>query len=339
MLSVSSLEDFRLLLKTLPGSDLDAQARANTHEATLTKPPGSLGRLEELSAWLCAWQGCYPPHLNHPVAIVFAGNHGVAALDISAYPISVTIEMITNFKNGGAAVNQLCQTLDVSLLVKPLDLEHPTADFTRYPAMSESECVAAITTGMATVSAGIDLLCLGEIGIANTTVAAAVCHALFGGTADVWTGPGTGVTGIQLTRKLQIVTRAVSMHQSSFHDALDVLRCVGGRELAAIAGAIIAARLQRVPVLLDGYVCTAAAAVLEVFTAGALDHCTVAHISAEPAHRYLCAQLNKTPLLDLGLRLGEASGAVLAVSLLKGAIACHNGMATFHSSGVSNRKH
>ncbi|VBB68845.1 Nicotinate-nucleotide--dimethylbenzimidazole phosphoribosyltransferase [invertebrate metagenome] len=332
---VRTLDDFRALLKTLPGPDHAARSRAVAHESNLIKPPGALGRLEDLMAWLCAWQGRQPPRLDYPTVVVFAGNHGVATLGVSAYPAAVTAQMVDNFRAGGAAVNQLCRTFGATLLVRAIDLERPTANFVHTPAMTEDECVAALLEGMAAVPAGSDVLCVGEMGIANTTVAATICHGLFGGAADTWTGPGTGIVGEQLAAKAQVVARAVSLHRPAWRDAVDVLRYVGGRELAAIAGAVIAARLKRVPVLLDGYVCTAAAAVLEAFTTGALDHCVIAHVSAEPAHRHLCDRLGKRPLLDLSLRLGEASGAALALALLQGAIACHNGMATFGDASVS----
>ncbi len=333
--SLQTLDDFRALLNALPGPDHVARSGAVAHESILTKPPGALGRLEDMTAWLCAWQGRYPPRLDNPTAVVFAGNHGVAALGVSAYPAEVTTQMVANFQTGGAAINQLCRTFGATLRVQPLDLEHPTANFVQAPAMDDSECVAALATGMAAVPPRSDILCLGEIGIGNTTTAATLCHGLFGGTADTWTGPGTGMFGERLTAKTQVVARAVALHRFSWRDAVDVLRYVGGRELAAIAGAVVAARLQRVPVLLDGYVCTAAAAVLESCIAGALDHCMIAHVSAEPAHRHLCSRLGKTPLLDLNMRLGEASGTILALALLQGAIACHTGMATFGEANVS----
>ncbi len=335
--TLATLDDFRNLLKALPGPDHAAGGLAAAHESTLTKPPGALGRLEALTAWLCTWQGRHPPRLDHPAAVIFAGNHGVAALGVSAYPAAVTAQMVANFQAGGAAINQLCHTFGTALSVHPLALDRPTANFTQTSAMEETECVAALGAGMAAVRSDTDILCVGEMGIANTTAAAALCHGLFGDTASVWTGPGTGVTGERLAEKIRVVARAVAVHRPALRDAVAALCHLGGRELAAIAGAVVAARLQRVPVLLDGYACTAAAAVLEVFTPGALDHCVVAHVSAEPAHRILCERLGKSPLLDLGLHLGEASGAVLALGLLRGAVACHNGMATFSEAGVSNR--
>jgi nicotinate-nucleotide--dimethylbenzimidazole phosphoribosyltransferase len=334
---IATLDDVRQILADLPGPDTAAAMQASIREPRLTKPPGSLGRLEELSAWLCAWQGRHPPRLERPAARVFAGSHGVVARGVSAFPAEVTAQMVANFRAGGAAINQLCRVFDIQLEVHALDLDRPTRDFTAAPAMSETECVEAFVCGMGTARADQDLLCLGEMGIGNTTSAAAVCHGLYGGTAADWTGPGTGVAGDMLAHKAAIVAEAVALHARAAADPLDLLRRLGGRELAAIAGAVVGARLNRVPVLLDGYVCTAAAAPLEAFVAGALDHCQVAHVSAEPGHRRLVDRLVKPPLFDLNMRLGEASGAALAVAVVKAAAACHAGMATFDEAGVSNR--
>jgi nicotinate-nucleotide--dimethylbenzimidazole phosphoribosyltransferase len=335
--AVRRLDDIRRLLAALPGPDATAAARAAEREPQLTKPRGSLGRLEELSAWLAAWQGRHPPRMERPRALVFAGNHGVAARGVSAFPAEVTVQMVANFRRGGAAINQICRAFGTELEVHALDLDRPTADFTAAPAMDESECVAAFTAGMAAADAAADVLCLGEMGIANTTAAAAVCHAVYGETAEFWTGPGTGVAGPALANKTVVIAEGVARHRVAMTDGLEVLRCVGGRELAAIAGAVVAARLRRVPVLLDGFVSTAAAAPLAAVAPAALDHCQVAHCSAEPGHRRLADRLGKRPLFDLGMRLGEASGAALAVAVLKGAVACHAGMATFAEAGVSDK--
>ncbi|MEO5375544.1 MAG: nicotinate-nucleotide--dimethylbenzimidazole phosphoribosyltransferase [Alphaproteobacteria bacterium] len=336
--AVPTLAAFRDLLRALPGPDQEAAEMAALREPQLTKPRGSLGRLEELSAWLSAWQGQHPPRLDRPACAVFAGNHGVAAQGVSAFPPEVTVQMVHNFTVGGAAVNQLCRTFGVALTVEALRLDQPTADFTTAPAMTEAECLEAIQAGMFSVPNGADVLCLGEMGIANTTAAAAICHGLYGGEAADWVGPGTGIVGAALTHKAEVIARGVARHRPAMTDALDVLRHVGGRELAAIAGAVVGARLKRVPVLLDGFICTSAAAVLESFRPGSLDHCVVAHVSAEPGHRRLLERLNKRALFDLGLRLGEASGAVLAVGVLKAAVACHTGMATFAEAGVSDKE-
>ncbi len=335
--TLETLDDARALLADPRRPDDKAAAAASAREPQLTKPPGSLGRLEELSRWLAAWQGRHPPSVERPQALVFAGNHGVAQRGVSAWPSEVTAQMVANFEAGGAAVNQLCRTFGVDLGVHALDLDRPTRDMVEEPAMEADECARAMAQGMEAVDTEADLLCLGEMGIGNTTAAAALCHALHGGEAADWVGPGTGVEGSALAAKIEAVAEAVRRHGPAMTDALEVLRHLGGRELAAIAGAVLAARLARVPVVLDGYVCTAAAAVLESFTPGALDHCQVGHVSSEPGHRRLLRKLDKRPLLDLEMRLGEASGAVLATALVRAAAACHSGMATFAGAGVSDR--
>ncbi len=245
--------------------------------------------------------------------------------------------MVANFVAGGAAVNQLCQGVDADLRVYEMALDAPTRDFTAAPAMDEGECATAMAYGMMAVESGIDLLALGEMGIANTTAAAALCCALFGGGGADWVGPGTGVAGPVLANKVAVVDEALALHRPALGDPFDVLRRLGGLELAAIAGAIMAARLGRVPVVLDGYACTAAAAVLFAADPRALDHCIVAHRSAEPGHTRLLDILGKPPLLDLGMRLGEGSGATLAIAIIKAAVASHTGMATFAEAGVSTR--
>jgi nicotinate-nucleotide--dimethylbenzimidazole phosphoribosyltransferase len=338
----ATLAEIRALLAELPGPDLEAGTAAAAREALLTKPAGALGRLEEVSAWLATWQGKYPPVLNHPRTAVFAANHGVASRGVSAYPAEVTAQMVANFVNGGAAVNQLCQAVDADLRVYEMALDQPTRDFTDAPAMEEEDCAKAIAYGMMAVEPGLDVMALGEMGIANTTAAAALCCALFGGTAADWVGPGTGVAGEALQRKIAVVDEAVAFHRQQIGgpgaaDPFEILRRLGGLELSAIVGAIMACRLARVPVLLDGYACTAAAAVLFAADPRALDHCLVAHRSAEPGHARLLERLGKAPLLDLGMRLGEGSGATLAITILKCAIASHTGMATFGDAGVSTR--
>jgi nicotinate-nucleotide--dimethylbenzimidazole phosphoribosyltransferase len=334
---LATLAEMRALIADLPGPDLDAGSAAATREGLLTKPAGALGRLEELTHWMATWQGKHPPTADHPRVAVFAGNHGVAALGVSAYPAAVTAQMVKNFISGGAAVNQLCRAVDADLRVYEMALDEPTADFTRAPAMSDEDCALALAYGMMAVEPGIDLLALGEMGIANTTAAAALCCGLFGGAAAPWVGPGTGVAGSALERKIAVVDEAMRCHRGRATDGFDWLCRVGGRELAAIAGAIIAARRARVPVLLDGYATTAAAAALYAIDRRALDHCVVAHRSVEPGHARLLEQIGKKPLFDLGMRLGEASGAALAIGVVKAALACHSGMATFAEAGVSGK--
>ena len=329
----------RRILRDLPGPDQEAQTKVVQRQTELTKPPGSLGRLEEIAEWLAAWQGRASPRVERPRIAVFAGTHGVAARGVSAYPSEVTGQMVKNFLSGGAAINQLAGSIDADLRIYELDLDHPTDDFTKGPAMSEVRAANAMAYGMMAAEPGIDVLCLGEMGIANTTTAATLCAALFGGTGADWAGPGTGVQGKALAHKIVVIDEALGHHRALINqrDPLALLAAVGGEELAAIAGAVLAARMGRIPVLLDGYACTAAAAVLHAIDRHALDHCLVAHRSAEPGHARLLEAIGQRPLLDFGMRLGEASAAALAVPLLKAAAACHNGMATFAQAGVSSK--
>jgi nicotinate-nucleotide--dimethylbenzimidazole phosphoribosyltransferase len=337
--SAPTFDEMRRILRDLPGPDLEAQTKVVARQTELTKPPGSLGRLEELAEWLAAWQGRAQPRIERPRIAVFAGAHGVARRGVSAYPPEVTGQMVKNFLSGGAAINQLAGAIDADLRIYELDLDHPTDDFTQAPAMSERRAANAMAYGMMAAEPGIDVLCLGEMGIANTTTAAALCAALFGGTGADWAGPGTGVQGAALAHKIAVIDEALARHRDAIaaRDPLNLLATVGAEEFAAIAGAIVAARMGRIPVLLDGYACTAAAAVLFAADRRALDHCKVAHRSAEPGHARLLDQIGQRPLLDMDMRLGEASAAALAVPILKAAAACHNGMATFAEAGVSGK--
>lgn len=330
----TSLDEFRTLLSRAPGPDGAAREGAAERNGQLTKPPGALGRLEDLAIWYAGWRGMDRPAINAPQVLVFAGNHGVCAQGVSAFPPEVTVQMVANFEHGGAAINQLCKTFGASMTVHALDLERPTEDFTAAPAMTQEDCVSALRAGWAAVDPEADLLVTGEMGIGNTTSAAAVAAAVLGGSADDWAGRGTGVDDAGLQRKVDVIARGLDRHDTT--DPLEALRCLGGRELAAMAGAIAAARHYRIPVILDGFICCAAAACLEKACAGALDHTVAGHVSAEGAHGRLLAALSKEPLLSLGLRLGEASGGALAIGVLKGAIACHSGMATFAEAGVAD---
>lgn len=330
----STIEEFRTALKAAPAADGAAVAAAQARNGQLTKPPGALGRLEELAIWYCGWRGDARATVAAPQVIVFAGNHGVTARGVSAFPAEVTVQMVANFQHGGAAINQLAKAAGATLDVIALKLEQPTADFTSAAAMDEAGFLEALNTGWAAVDTGADLLVVGEMGIGNTTSAAALANALFGGEAADWVGRGTGVDDAGLALKAQVVGEGVALHGGD--DALEALRCLGGRELAAMAGAIARARVLRIPVILDGFICTAAAACLERAVPGALDHAVAGHASAEAAHVRLLEALNKAPLLNMGMRLGEGSGGTLAINILKSALACHSGMATFAEAGVSD---
>ncbi|MEL6594961.1 MAG: nicotinate-nucleotide--dimethylbenzimidazole phosphoribosyltransferase [Pseudomonadota bacterium] len=330
----TTLDQFRAALAAQTGPDTDAIAAADARNAQLTKPPGALGRLEEIAIWYAGWRGQAKPVLEAPQVIVFAGNHGITGQGVSAFPAEVTEQMVLNFQHGGAAINQLSQVAGAMMSVHALDLDTFTADFTQSPAMTEDELCAALQTGWDAVSPDAGALVVGEMGIGNTTPAAALCHALFGGEAADWTGRGTGVDDTGLANKTRVVAEGVARHQCE--DGLDALKCLGGRELAAMAGAIACARDAHIPVILDGFICCAAAACLEKAQPGALDHTLAGHLSPESGHEALLKALDKEPLLSLNMRLGEGSGGALALNILKAAVACHSGMATFAEAGVSD---
>ena len=332
-----NLDAIRSLCGNLPTGDDGAAEAVRARQLTLTKPPGSLGQLEDLAAWLARWQAREMPRLDRVEVLVFAGNHGVVAQGVSPYPSEVTAQMVANFAHGGAAINQLAKNAGATLRVIPLELDTSTRDMTSAAAMNETEFVAAVSTGFAAVEPQTDLLALGEMGIGNTTAAAAMVAALFGGDGARWAGRGTGVDDPGLARKQAAIDAALSRHAAVLDDPLRVAMTVGGRELAAILGAVLAARLQQIPVLLDGFVCTAAAAPLGRLVKGGLDHVRAAHVSAEAGHRSLLAALQLNALLDLGMRLGEGSGAALAIPILRASIACHRDMATFAEAGVRDR--
>ena len=331
-------DDIAKLFEDLPGPDGGAAAAARAREADLVKPPGALGRLESLAEWCAAWQARHPPVLDDVRIIVFAGNHGVARRGVSAYPAEVTAQMVASFEAGSAAINQLAALHGAGLRVVGLELDRPTRDFTEAPAMDEAECAAALLAGFEAASCEADMLVVGEMGIGNTTAAAALACALFGGGAADWTGPGTGLDAAGIAVKTRAVAAAMELHGGDIDHPLEALRRVGGREIAAAAGAVLAARRNRVPVILDGFVATAAAAVLEKTAPGALAHCVAGHLSAEPGHRRLLGALGMDPLLDLGMRLGEGAGAAVALGIVRAALAAHNGMATFEEASVDRKR-
>jgi nicotinate-nucleotide--dimethylbenzimidazole phosphoribosyltransferase len=333
----SDLDTLRTACLTLPTGSDSAATAVRDRQAVLTKPAGSLGRLEGLIGWLATWQNRPIPRLDAVEILVFAGNHGVTSRGVSPFPATVTGQMVANFSRGGAAINQIARVADAVLRVIPLELDRPTRDFTDAAAMEPADFVRAVTAGYDAVQAGTDLLCLGEMGIGNTTVAAAIAAALFGGPGVQWVGRGTGIDDAGLQRKRAAIDTALRRHAAVLHDPLLIAMTLGGRELAAILGATLAARRHGIPVVLDGFVCTAAAAPLARLTEGGLDHTVLAHVSAEAGHRALAQALNLQPILDLGMRLGEASAAALVVPLLRAAVACHTGMATFADAAVDNR--
>jgi len=337
MTNFTTFADLRAVCLDLPSGHPAASAAVAQREDTLTKPPRSLGRLEDLVAWLAHWQGHAPPRLDRADILVFAGNHGVTKQGVSAYPAEVTAQMVANFAHGGAAINQLARAGGATLRVIPLSLDRPTADFTEAAALTEQEFLTAVSAGYQAVAPDCDLICLGEMGIGNTTAAAAIAAALFGGGGARWAGRGTGIDHDGLARKRLVIDRALGRHAGLLNDPIKVAAALGGRELAAILGAALAARRHNIPVLLDGFVCTAAVAPLYKLRTDTLAHALAGHVSAEAGHRMLLDELGLKPLLDLNMRLGEASGAAVALLILRAALACHTGMATFAEAGVSDK--
>lgn len=335
MIRFADREAFIAALDVLPPPDDGAIRAAAIRQAALTKPAGSLGRLEEIALFMAGWQGRERPRADRIRAAVFAANHGVARRGVSAYPPQVTAQMVANFRSGGGAINALAGVCGAELSVVALALDRPTADICDGPAMSEAECLDALNSGAGVVDEGLDLLLLGEMGIANTTPAAALCAQAFGSAAELWVGRGTGVDAQGLGRKMEAVALALARHGDACTDAFETLRRLGGREIAAMAGAVLAARSAKVPVLLDGFIGCAAVAPLARANAAITDHCLAAHCSAEAGHSRLLNALGLVPLLHLDMRLGEGSGAAVAAQIVRSALAAHDGMATFAEAAVA----
>lgn len=331
-----TFDELREACHALSDGDEGSASAVAARQDTLTKPQGSLGRLETLVGWLARWQRRPMPKLDKVKVIVFAGSHGVTAQGVSAFPAEVTAQMVANFAGGGAAINQLARQAGAELLVVPLEIDRPTGDFTQTVAMDDADFLAAVSTGYDSVSADLDLLCLGEMGIGNTTTAAALATALFGGGALKWVGRGTGVDDAGLYRKTTAIEKAIALHGDVLSDPLRIAAALGGRELAAMLGAALAARKLGVPLMLDGFVTTAAVAPLAKLHLAGLAHAHSGHVSAEAGHRALLEALGLEPLLNLGMRLGEGSAGCLAINILRGALACHTGMASFAEAGVSD---
>ncbi|MBK5332610.1 MAG: nicotinate-nucleotide--dimethylbenzimidazole phosphoribosyltransferase [Ilumatobacteraceae bacterium] len=308
------------VLATMPEPDRQAAESVRARAADILRPAGALARLDELAAWVAEWQGTANPAVRKPVALIFAADHGVAAGGVSKYPSDVTAAMLAAYRAGKSTISAFAAVAGATVSAVDVGVGRPTGDIRFEPALSNERFDQACAAGRDAVeSVDGDLLVLGEMGIGNTTAAAAVVAAVIGGDITPWVGRGTGVDDEGLARKRDAVRMAVE-RVGPHAEPLEVLRQVGGSELVAIAAAIIAARLRRLPVLLDGYVVAAAALPLHVIASGALDHCQVGHCSAEPGHRSLLQILGKRPLLDLEMRLGEGSGAMAAVPLV--AMAC-----------------
>ena len=313
-------EWLRDAIATMPARDDAAHDAVADRAANILRPSGALARLDEVAAWVAGWQRTPLPAVQRPAALIFAADHGVASAGVSAYPTDVTAAMLAAYRAGKSTISAFAHVVGATVQAIDVGVGRPTGDIRSESAMSLQRFDEAIAAGRdAVVSVDADLLVLGEMGIGNTTAAAAVAAALTNGDIEQWVGRGTGVDDDGLARKRDAVAAAVA-RIADITDPLDVLREVGGAELVAIAAAIVAARHRGLPVLIDGYVVTAAALPLHLSAATALDHCVVAHCSAEPGHRRLLERLGKRPLLDLDMRLGEGSGAMAAVPLV--AMAC-----------------
>ncbi|MCX7680432.1 MAG: nicotinate-nucleotide--dimethylbenzimidazole phosphoribosyltransferase [Anaerolineae bacterium] len=335
---------------------VSAMEAARARQDQLTKPQGSLGRLEDLSIRVAGITGNPRPVIRHKAVIVVAGDHGVAAEGVSAYPQEVTAQMVYNFLRGGAAINVLARHVGARVVVVDAgvaaDLEpHPalkirkvgygTGNIARGPAMTREQAVQALETGIALVEEelpqGLDIIAPGDMGIANTTPAAAIAAAVTGLSPAEVTGRGTGVDDAGLARKIAVVEQALRVNQPDPKDGVDLLAKVGGFEIGVIAGVILGAAAHRVPVVLDGFICTAGALVAAAVAPAVTASCVAGHNSVEPGHSAMLRHLGLVPLLDLNMRLGEGTGAVLAMGLVEAACKILNEMATFAEAGVSEK--
>jgi nicotinate-nucleotide--dimethylbenzimidazole phosphoribosyltransferase len=326
-------EEVAGLLAGAPGPDEAAAAAVAERAASVLRPAGALARLDQLAVWLAGWQGSPRPAVRRPAAVVFAADHGVARQGVSAYPAEVTAAMLKALQEGAATACAMSRQVGADLHVVDVGVGDPTGDLAREPALTPARFRACFEAGRRAVAAlDADLLVLGEMGIGNTTAASAVTVTLLGGAAGALTGRGTGVDAAGYARKLAAVEAA--RHRAGGAKPLEVLRQAGGAELAAIAGAATEARLRPLPLVLDGFVVTAAVAPLAALHAGALANAVAGHRSSEPGHRALLQRLGMPPLLDLGMRLGEGSGALAAVPLLRLAAAAVTEVATFAEWGL-----
>jgi nicotinate-nucleotide--dimethylbenzimidazole phosphoribosyltransferase len=325
------------LLDGLPGPDSVARAAVRARADAVLRPAGALARLDEIAVWLAGWQGTTRPAVDRPATIVFVADHGVAAAEVSAYPAEVTKSMLAALEAGVATAAVMSDAVGARFLVADVGVGQPTGDIRTEPALSVRRFDESVDAGRDAVAAaadgGADLLVLGEMGIGNTTAAAAVCAAAFRGSAGDWTGRGTGVDDATFARKLAAV--AAARARSAGMAPIEILRLAGGAELVAIAAAVVEARRRSIPVILDGFVVGASVAPLHLARRGSLDHCIAGHVSAESGHARLLAELEKDPVVDLGMRLGEGSGALVALPIVRLAAASVTGVATFEERGLA----
>ena len=326
-------EVVRPLLMGLPTPDAATSEAVRKRASEVLRPPGALASLDEVAAWLAGWQRTPSPAVERPAAVVFVADHGVVEERVSAYPQRVTKAMLHALEQGAATASVMARRVDAALEVVDVGVGRPTGNLRHEPALSSERFIGSFEAGRTTVRRlDCDLLVLGEMGIGNTTAAAAVCRALFGLRPEDWTGRGTGVDDAGLQRKIDVIESACS--RVGEVEPFEALRELGGSELVAIAGAALEARRASIPVVLDGFVVTAAVAALSVVSRDALEHCIAGHCSSEPGHRLLLEKLGMRALIDLDLHLGEGSGALAAVPLIKLAAAAVTAVATFGEWGL-----
>ena len=316
-----------------PGIDVCSRDKAAERARRVLRPAGAVAALDEVASWLAGWQRTAAPRVEKPALIVAAADHGAAARGVSAYPQEITSAMLSAIRQGAATSSVMARHVGAELVALDAGVGRPSADFTLSPALSEAEFAARFRQGReAAARLDCDLLAVGEMGIGNSASAAAVAAAVMGGDPESWVGPGSGVSGQALDSKRRTVAEGV--RRVGAVGPLEALRQLGGGEMAALAGAVTEARRRSLPVVLDGFISTAAVIALEAAAPGALDHCLASHVSAEPGHRRLLERLGKAPLLDLNMRLGEGSGALMAVPLIRLAAAAVTEVATFEEWGL-----
>lgn len=319
-------DDLRALIAKSPAADEDARARALLRQEQISLPAGELGRLADLAVWMASWQGGDAPHIDRPLVAVFASSHQITDHGVSRYGAVRAREMTDAVLQGAGAVNQIAKEAGAGLKVLELALDEPTADITKHAALSEQDCAATMAYAMQVFEEKPDVLCIGVVGAGATTAAGAMALALYGDTPAFWAMAGSAVDDTDmLAAKARVIGAAVDHHCGNLDEPLEVLRRLGGRDIAGAAGAILAARHQGVPVILDGFASCAAAAVLHRIDPMAVDHCIAGSVTPRDSHRAILDRLGKPPILDLGLGLGDGSGAALAINVLRAAIACHNG--------------
>lgn len=350
------LADLETVLSQIEPLDPEWIRRAETHQSSLTKPPGSLGRLEDLANRVVAIQQSLTPTVERACVVVFAADHGVTAEGVAPYPSAVTGQMVANFLAGGAGVNALARVARADVHVVDIGVASDlgtvtgvhqrrvasgTRNMAREPAMTREQAESAIRVGLEigcdVIAAGVDMIGLGEMGIGNSTAASAVTAALTGLPVASVTGRGTGADDAMLAHKIRVIEHALERHRPDPADVIDVLMKVGGFELAGLAGVVLAAAAGRKVVVTDGFIATAAAALAMRMCPPAGEYLFAAHRSPEPGHTALLTLIGQEPLLDLRMRLGEGTGAALAFVLIRAAVAAFTEMATFASAGVSNR--